>query len=409
MTNIKFDFIFVSMYIPRLLYHSLAKALQHFPAVLITGPRQSGKTTFLLQEGGPGYSYVSFDDPLERNFAVSDPNGFLDRFGNQPVIVDEIQYVPDILPYLKMRIDQDRERYGRFLLTGSQQFQLMKNVSESLAGRIAILELLPFNFEESQQTLEHNLEQAIWAGGYPEPALMPEKRDVWLRSYIQTYIERDIRQLHNVSDLRQFELFITVCAARHAQSFNMADISRQTGISQPTVRSWASILEASYITFFLLPYFKNFGKRLNKAPKIYFLDTALVCALTRQPSPSAALAGSMGGALFEGWVVSETVKAFASLGRKADIYYWRSHDGLEVDLLIQIGTKIHPVEIKLTATPTPHHLKPLNSFRKLAGKDAAEKGLLVCRVKEMKPLPDNNLALPWHEFPKWLRGELEKA
>ena len=144
-------------------------------------------------------SYVSFDDPLERNFAVSDPNGFLDRFGNQPVIVDEIQYVPDILPYLKMRIDQDRERYGRFLLTGSQQFQLMKNVSESLAGRIAILELFPFNFEESQQTLEHNLEQAIWAGGYPEPALMPDKRDVWLRSYIQTYIERDIRQLHNVS------------------------------------------------------------------------------------------------------------------------------------------------------------------------------------------------------------------
>ena len=134
LTNVKFNFIFVSMYIPRLLYHSLAKALQHFPAVLITGPRQSGKTTFLLQEGGPGYSYVSFDDPLERNFAVSDPNGFLDRFGNQPVIVDEIQYVPDILPYLKMRIDQDRERYGRFLLTGSQQFQLMKNVSESLAG-----------------------------------------------------------------------------------------------------------------------------------------------------------------------------------------------------------------------------------------------------------------------------------
>jgi predicted AAA+ superfamily ATPase len=150
------------MYIPRLLYHPLVKALQHFPAVLITGPRQSGKTTFLLQEGGPGYSYVSFDDPLERNFAVSDPNGFFDRFGDQPVIVDEIQYVPEIIQYLKIRIDGNREQYGRWILTGSQQFQLMKNVSELLAGRIAILELLPFNLEESEQIFGHNLVQAIW-------------------------------------------------------------------------------------------------------------------------------------------------------------------------------------------------------------------------------------------------------
>ena len=397
------------MYISRLLYPSLAKALQYFPAVLITGPRQSGKTTFLLQEGGKGYSYVSFDDPLERNFAISDPNGFLDRFDDKPVILDEIQYVPEILPYLKIRIDRKREQYGRWILTGSQQFQLMKNVSESLAGRIAILELLPFSWEENKQVYENNVENVIWLGGYPEPSLMQEKRDLWIRSYIQTYIERDIRQLHNVTDLRQFELFTTVCAARHGQSFNMADISRQTGISQPTVKSWAGILEASYITFFLPPYFKNFGKRLNKAPKIYFLDTALVCALTRQPSGSAALAGSMGGAFFEGWVVGETIKAFTSLGRKPDICFWRSHDGLEVDLLIQIGTKIHPVEIKLTATPTSNHLNPLNSFKKLLGGDAAETGILVCRVKETKDLPENNLVMPWHAFPKWLRGELEKV
>jgi uncharacterized protein len=156
----------------------------------------------------------------------------------------------------------------------------------------------------------------------------------------------------------------------------MVDVSRQTGFSQPTVKSWGSILEASYISFFLPPYFKNFGKRLNKAPKIYFLDTALVCTLTRQPGPDAALAGAMGGALFEGWVVSETIKTFACLGRKADIYFWRSHDGLEVDLLIQIGTKIHPVEIKLTATPAANHLKPLNAFRRLAGSDVAEKDCL---------------------------------
>ncbi|MDH4099473.1 MAG: ATP-binding protein [Nitrospirota bacterium] len=394
------------MYIQRHLAPTLAKALRQFPAVLLTGPRQAGKTTFLLHEMGSRFDYVSLDDPLERQFALSDPNGFLDRFADKPVILDEIQYAPDLLPYLKIRIDKNRKLYGKWLLTGSQQFHLMKNVSESLAGRVGILELLPFTVDEPGAGTT-SLEEAIWNGSYPEPALAPDKRDLWLRSYIQTYIERDVRQLQNIHDLRTFELFINMAAARHGQVFNTAELSRECGVSLPTIKAWGGVLGASYLGYLLQPWFKNYGKRLSKTPKFYFLDPALPCFFTRQPDAPSALAGAMGGALFEGLIVSEAVKVFASLGRKADIFYWRSHDGLEVDLIIQAGAKLYPVEIKLTATPTVKHLEPLDRFRNIAGNDAAETGLLVCRVTKETPLPSRNKALPWQEFAGWLRALLQ--
>lgn len=396
------------MYISRLLSPTLQSALKQFPAVLVTGPRQAGKTTFLLHEIGEKAAYVTFDDPMERSFALADPNGFLDRFAEQPVILDEIQYVPEILPYLKIRIDRDRKRHGKWMLTGSQQFQLMKNVSESLAGRIAILELLPFSLLERKGKGADWLGSAIWNGGYPEPSLHHEKREIWVRSYIQTYIERDVRQLQNVKDLRTFELFLGLMAATHGQTFNTATLSREAGISQPTIKSWAGVLEASYLCFFLQPYFKNYGKRLVKTPKLYFLDPAVVCAITRQPDGRSALAGAMGGAFFEGLVISEALKVFASKGKKADIFFWRSHDGLEVDLIIQIGQKLYPIEIKLTATPTLRHIDPLNRFKAVAGKDAADTGLLVCRTDKPTPMPLNNLAIPWSHFPEWLSRELGK-
>jgi predicted AAA+ superfamily ATPase len=395
------------MYIPRLLFPTVERALKLFPAILVTGPRQGGKTTFLVHEFGSRSEYVSFDDPLERDFALSDPNGFLDRFGDRPVILDEIQYVPEILPYLKMRIDRHRKRAGKWLLTGSQQFHLMRNVSESLAGRIAILELLPFSLLENSQKGEGWLESVIWNGEYPEPSLSHEKRDLWVRSYIQTYIERDIRQLQNIKDLRTFEQFIGLCAAHHSQTFNTAILSRRCGVSLPTIKAWAGILEASYLGFFLPPYHRNYGKRLVKTPKLYFLDPALVCALTRQPDGKASLSGAMGGALFEGLIVSEALKVFSFKGKRADIFFWRSHDGLEVDLIIQIGKRLYPVEIKSTATPTLKHLEPLDKFKALAGKEPSETGILVCRVEASTPMPSNNLALPWHSFPQWLLSRLE--
>ncbi|MFZ5761709.1 MAG: ATP-binding protein [Thermodesulfobacteriota bacterium] len=389
------------MYVARSIRPVFEKALKQFPAVLVTGPRQSGKTTFARHAAAKA-AYLSLDDPLERAFASEDPNGFLDRFKNQPLVLDEIQYAPELLPYLKLRIDQARKRHGRFILTGSQQFQLMRNVSESLAGRIAILELLPFRRPEYSGSDKKNLATTLWQSNYPEPALFPEKRELWATSYLQTYIERDVRQLLDIGNLRLFETFLALAAARHGQEWNMADLSRQCGVSQPTVKSWASVLEASYLACFLPPYFRNFGKRLIKAPKFYFLDNALAATLTRQPGAEAALAGPMGGALFEGWVVSEAVKAFAARGEKPGLFFWRSHDGLEVDLLVQAQGKLWPVEIKLTATPTPQHLRPMEKFIALAGAEAGSPGLLVCQVPKSRALPGGHLAIPWHDFPKWL-------
>lgn len=378
--------------------------MEGFPAVLVTGPRQSGKTTFLRHETCEDTNYVSFDDPLERDFATVDPAGFLDRFAEQPVILDEIQYVPALLSYLKLRIDAEPGRCGRWLLTGSQQFNLMRDIGESLAGRVAILELPPFSFGEHPSP---DLGTLLWNGSYPIPALYPERRDLWLRGYVSTYIERDVRQIRNIPDLRTFNQFLGLVAARHGQEFHPADLARELGISQPTVKSWAGVLEASYVAYLLPPWFRNYGKRVVKSPKFYFFDSALVSLLTRQPDAAAALAGPMGGALLEGWVVGETAKAFMARGRKPEIFYWRSHDGLEVDLLIVIDGKLQPVEVKLTGTPSAGHVDTLARFITAAGDEATKQGILVCRTEKQQTLPFGHLALPWRDYPTWLAGQLD--
>ncbi|NTV86697.1 MAG: ATP-binding protein [Burkholderiaceae bacterium] len=393
------------MYQQRQLAPALRQARAGFPAVLVTGPRQSGKTTFLRHEAGDAVDYVSFDDPLERDFAAVDPTGFLARFADRPVILDEIQYVPALLAHVKMRIDAEPGRCGHWLLTGSQQFGLMRDVSESLAGRVAILELPPFSHGEFPRK---TLEDELWNGSYPIPAMHPERRDIWLRSYVSTYIERDVRQIRNIPDLRAFSQFLNLAATRHGQEFHAADLSRELGISQPTVKSWGGVLEASYIAHMLPPWFRNYGKRVVKSPKFYFYDAALVSLLTRQPDAAAAMAGPMGGPLLEGWVVTEAVKAFLARGRKPDLYFWRSHDGLEVDLLIVIGGKLQPVEIKLTATPGAGHADPINRFITVAGDETTREGILVCRIDQPRSLPNGHTAMPWQAFPEWLRTRLDR-
>jgi predicted AAA+ superfamily ATPase len=393
------------VYVPRKLAAALKVALRQFPAVLVTGPRQSGKTTFLRREFEKEAHYVSFDDPLEREYARRDPNGFLDRFGGERVILDEIQYAPEILSYVKIRIDRDRRTHGRWLLTGSQRFQLMANVSESLAGRVAILELLPFSLLETPASAK-DLGTVIWDGLYPEPALEPAKRDLWVSSYVQTYVERDVRQVLNVQDLRTFETLLALCAARHAQELNFAALSRLVGVSQPAVKAWVGVLEAAYVVLRLPPYFEHFGKRVIKTPKLYFLDPALVCALSRQPSAEAALAGAMAGALFEGLIVAEAMKVSSVLGKRPDFYYWRSHDGLEVDLLVPADGRLVPVEIKLTATPAAGHVEPIERWKRVAGKRGGATGLVVCRVPKPRQLPWGHLAMPWQDFPAWLEATL---
>jgi predicted AAA+ superfamily ATPase len=392
------------MYVQRSLKKTFHDSIQQFPAVLITGPRQSGKTTFLQHELAQS-AYLSLDDPLNRDFARQDPNGFLDQFPRKQVILDEIQYVPEILPYIKMRIDRDRSP-GKWILTGSQQFHLMKDVTESLAGRLAVLELVPFSLDELSDS-QYLLQDILWTGLFPEPSCYPEKRNLWLKSFIQTYVERDIRQLEAVRDYRSFEMFVNLCAAFHAQEFRPAKLAGECGVSQPTIASWSKLLETSYMTVMLPPFFKNYGKRIIKAPKLYYMDPAVVCFLTRQPSPESSLRGGFGGPLFEGLVISEAFKSFFNVGQKPSIFFWRSQSGLEVDLIIQARGLLWPVEIKLTATPSANHIRPIEKFKKTAGKEASEQGILVCRVKETTPLPGKNRAISWKAFSGWLKNLIQ--
>ncbi len=381
---------------PRGLRTTLLRQLESFPAVLVTGSRQAGKTTLLQTELGGRADHVSLDDPLERAFALEDPNGFLDRF-QRPLILDEIQHAPELLPHIKLRVD--RGRSGRFILTGSQHLPLMAGVSESLAGRVAVLDLLPFS------QLEHapdTLEEAIWCPRFPEPALHPGRREPWLRSFVPTYLERDVRLLRGVGDLCRFQTFLGLCAARHAQELNLSRLGREAGVSQPTARAWLSVLEATYLAHLLPPWSANLGKRLVRSPRLYLTDSGLVAYLGHQPSAEAALAGAMGGPLLEGWVVAEALKVFAMAGRRPEAFFWRSHDGLEVDLLVLTTAGICPVEVRLTATPTARHADPLTRLRALLGEGSAPTGVLVCRVAEPRPLPGGHLALPWSHFPAWI-------
>jgi predicted AAA+ superfamily ATPase len=395
------------MYIKRAISPVLRQACRQFPAVLVTGPRQSGKTTLLQEELGPlGYAFVSFDDPVVREFAQKDPNGFLDGYEDRPLVLDEVQYVPGLFSYLKVRIDTDRARYGRFVLTGSQQFQTMRNVSDSLAGRVAVLELLPFALEELAGRVAPSAAEQIWRGGYPPVVLNPEAREIWLRSYLSTYLERDVRQLQNIRDLGQFQSFVTLCAAAHGRELNLARLSRECGISQPGARQWLGVLTASYIVQLVPPYHDNLGKRVIKSPKLYLLDSALAAELTRQPSAEALWTGPMGGAFFEGWVVTETIKFQEARARRPGIHFWRSHDGLEVDLLIESGGRLHAIEIKQTATPSLHHIGGLRRFRNLMGDRTVGSLVLVCNVREPTPLPDHVTAIPWHAWAHWMQGNL---
>ena len=393
------------MYKTRFIAEKLHKALSLFPICVLTGARQTGKST-LLQNEFPNYAYITFDDPIHRNFARSDPTGFLNTFKkNVGVILDEIQYVPELLSSIKIEVDQKRIP-GKWILTGSQHFHLMKNITESLAGRVVIFDLASFCYTELN--LDRSLQDTLWAGLYPEPSLDPEKRELWLRSYLQTYLERDIRKLGNVNDLNSFESLVNLCAARHSQELNIASLSRESGVATLTIKKWVGLLESCYLLYLLRPFHNNLGKRIVKSPKLYLTDSALTGYLTRQPCADAMLAGNMGGAFFEGLIITEAVKCFFNNGKRPDLFFWRSHDGLEVDLIIQIGNILYPIEIKSSATPKSIFLAPLNRFKALAELSGAivAEGLLVCQTQQTAPLPNGNFCIPWQQFYTWLNDKL---
>lgn len=352
--------------IPRQATSILQTLALGYPVLAITGPRQAGKTT-LAQATFPDKRYVSLEDPDERAFAEEDPRGFLARFPNG-AILDEVQRCPALFSYLQTIVDAEK-RMGMFILTGSQQFGLLTNITQTLAGRVGMIQLLPFSLQELQQGSIPigNLDELLWRGMYPpiyDRDLDPER---WLANYVMTYLERDVRQIISVHNLNLFQRFIKLCAARCGQLLNLSNLANDCGITHGTVRSWLSVLEASYVVFLLQPHHRNFGKRLVKTPKLYFYDTGLAAFLLGIKNPEHLSIHSSRGALFENFVIGELLKRRYHHGLPSNLYFWRNNTGNEIDVLIEQGEKLQPVEIKSSQTFNPDFLNGLSTWASYAG------------------------------------------
>jgi predicted AAA+ superfamily ATPase len=367
-------------YVHRTLEPTIRKFLKHFSSVGLTGPRQSGKSTLLRELLVDNYRYVTFDDHDNVRGFHDDPKRFMRRYDDR-VIFDEIQRVPELFNYVKISIDQDRQRRGKFVLTGSSQFALMRNVTESLAGRMGLLTLLPFEFREIPKKLR---EDSIFRGGYPELTLQSyDDFRNWYSAYVDTYLLRDVRDLSNIGELRDFRRCLQLLATRTAQLLNMSDIARDLGVAVNTVKRWISILEASYIIFLLPPFYRNFGKRITKAPKIYFHDTGLVSFLTGIKDASDFEHGPMYGSLFENYVVSEIMKRETHRKADSELFYYRSSSGLEVDLIIDRKSVREYIEIKTSETYRTEMTRAIEQIKK-----EREQGFLIYRGKGEVSTPD---------------------
>jgi len=355
-------------YITRHIEKTLRKYLKIFPSVSLTGPRQSGKSTTLQEMFKGKYTYISFDDPLVVEFFTQDPKGFMRKYKNK-VIFDEAQKAPLLFDYLKIAIDQDRHNYGKFILTGSSQFTLVKQITETLAGRIGSLSLLPFHmYELPKRWRKHQ----ILKGSYPELVhLKYNNTSQWYGAYINHYIERDVRNLANVGNLRDFQRLVKLLAARVSQELNFSSLAKEIGVTVRTVQNWISILEASYIIFLIPAYHKNLGKRLVKRPKLYFYDTGLVCYFTGIESEVVLRKGPLDGPIFENYIVAEIQKWILHHGLKDQLFYFRTNLGIEVDLIIENLTKniLRLIEIKSTETPRPEMFSHILKVRKLDGRN----------------------------------------
>jgi len=362
-----------------MIYRKLTATLQRlaktFPVIAITGPRQSGKTT-LAKAVFADKPYITLEDPAERAFAFEDAKGFLHRF-RDGAIFDEAQRWPDLFSYLQGMVDEEPIP-GKFILTGSQQFGLLAGVSQSLAGRVGMTALLPLSISElpaaSQSSL--SLDTLIIKGSYPALHVRDISPADWFASYIATYIERDIRQVLRVHDLSVFQRFVRLCAGRNGQLLNLNALAGETGVSQKTARSWLSVLESSYIVHLLPPYFRNFGKRLIKTPKLYFLDQGLACWLLGIRSHEHLALHPMRGAIFESFIISEFLKSRYNRGQPPDLYFWRDNNGLEADIVFERGTKLQPVEIKSGQTITGDYIRAGQRAARFAAEEALQPWLI---------------------------------
>lgn len=399
------------IYIHREIEGILKSMSKQFPCTALTGPRQSGKSTLLKNLFGSSHTYISFDDPLIRQQAITDPKSFIENL-IEPVIFDEIQYVPELMSYLKIKIDTKRHIRNRYIIAGSQQFHLIKNLGDTLAGRIGLLSLLPFSNEEKTSIKRTKIKStkdafidACLRGSFPELSIFKKLDfDAWYGGYLQTYLERDVRTIYDIGSLREFQKFMQLLAVRCSQLLNLSDLSKELGISLNTLKKWVSILEASQIIFLLSPYYRNLGKRVTKSPKIYFLDCGLVCYLSGIRDKKYLLNGPMAGPLFENFIIQETVKAFLNYGKRPNIYFIRTHNKVEVDLIIEKNMKIFPYEIKLTSSPTMLMAKPIEQYQNIFSKFDIAKGKIVSLCENVFPLTKNVFVEPVGYLLNFIKG-----
>ncbi len=361
-------------YVPRRIEEQLLRAARAFPAVVLTGPRRAGKT-MLLRRAFPGASYHLFEDPDVVARFRADPQGFLDALP-MPAILDEIQYVPEVFRYVRARIDAEPRRTGRWLLTGSQEAGLMQHVTESMAGRAAVLQLWPLSAQESKKV-------DLLRGGYPEVLARPRAARLWFASYLQTYLERDVRTMTAVQDLATFRRFFALVASRHGQVLNRSDLAAPLGISVPTVQRWLSILEATGQILLLPPFYENFGKRIVKSPKLYVADSGLACHLLGIDTEAELKKSPFRGALFEGLVAAELVKQQTNAGLRREVWWFRDQQGLEVDFVVPMrGGGLCLLEAKAGGSARPEAVAPMQKLARAIAKSGRRGAVAMVLVHE---------------------------